>query len=158
MIALLFLAFSASGLQLTGDNFKQEIIDSKKNSFIKFYAPWCGHCKNVKPHWDKLIEEFDGGKIIIGDVDCTAETKLCEEYKIAGYPSLRYFVNGSDKPEDYQGARDYPDLKKFILENIMPQCDVESREGCSHREKEYIVKFEAKTKEERQKELDRLLG
>jgi len=37
--------------------------------FIKFYTPWCGHCKELAPHWDKLATETKG-QVKISEVNC----------------------------------------------------------------------------------------
>ena len=38
---------------------------------VKFFAPWCGHCKKMKPDWDKLMEEYkDNEKVVVAEVDC----------------------------------------------------------------------------------------
>ena len=49
----------------------------------------CGHCKSMKPAWDKLMGEFKGHKdVLIGDCDCTGDCKsLCEEIGVQGYPT-----------------------------------------------------------------------
>jgi len=50
------LAAAATGInaiELTADNFDAETAG--KTVFIKFLAPWWGHCKKMKPDWDKLM-------------------------------------------------------------------------------------------------------
>jgi protein disulfide-isomerase A6 len=80
MIATLLSALSGvSGMDLTKDNFEDSI--QGKNAFVKFFAPWCGHCKSMKPAWDELAEIYSASSsVLIGDVDCTADESkdLCE--------------------------------------------------------------------------------
>jgi len=41
-------------VRLTVANFKEKVLDSKEPWFIEFYAPWCGHCKALKPHYEEV--------------------------------------------------------------------------------------------------------
>lgn len=89
-------------------------VVSKGDTFVKFYAPWCGHCLNLAPSWAKLATELKSEKDVkIAKVDCTQDRALCQEYGVQGYPSLYYFRNGH-KIEKYGGPRSLKDLKSFV--------------------------------------------
>ncbi|XP_003384827.2 PREDICTED: thioredoxin domain-containing protein 5-like [Amphimedon queenslandica] len=104
-----------SPLVLTADNFDSSI--SEGISFIKFYAPWCGHCKRLAPTWDQLAEmAHETTHATIAKVDCTAETSLCSRFEITGYPTLILFSDGIKKTE-YNKARDLDSLLSFLHEN-----------------------------------------
>lgn len=60
---------------LTDDNFEQTIFSSKDIWMVEFYAPWCGHCKNLEPEWNAAATELKG-KVKFAKVDATAEQKL----------------------------------------------------------------------------------
>lgn len=62
--------------------------------FIKFYAPWCGHCKSLAPVWDELGRDLKG-KVMIGKVDCTTETSVAGRFGVRGYPTLKFFPAGA---------------------------------------------------------------
>ena len=56
-----------------------------------FYAPWCGHCKNAKPEYEKSAEHYkEDRKVWFAGVDCTIEKKSCEQFDISGFPTFRY--------------------------------------------------------------------
>ena len=60
---------------------------------IKFYAPWCGHCKKLAPTWDKLAEELkDVKNVEVGKFDATANEFPGVE--VRGYPTLKLYVAG----------------------------------------------------------------
>ncbi|KAL7470947.1 hypothetical protein ACHAXS_011223 [Conticribra weissflogii] len=140
-IALLLTATASgvSAIELTPDNYDAET--SGKSVFLKFFAPWCGHCKKLKPDWDKLIADFEGSSTqLIADVDCTADGKpLCDENGVRGYPTLKW-GDPSDL-QDYNGGRSYDDLKKFATENLKPLCSVKNIDLCDDEKKALIEQY-----------------
>lgn len=50
-------------------------MKSNESWFIKFYAPWCGHCKKLAPIWNEVAGELKG-EVKFGNVDATVNTKL----------------------------------------------------------------------------------
>ena len=66
---LLTLCATSSAIELTPDNWDE--VTAGKTVFLKMFAPWCGHCKKMKPDWDKLMEEFkDSPTALVADVVC----------------------------------------------------------------------------------------
>ncbi|XP_059165372.1 protein disulfide-isomerase-like [Physella acuta] len=98
---------------LVGKNFKEVALNKDKAVFVEFYAPWCGHCKQLAPIWDELGEAYkDNDKIVIAKMDSTANE--VEEVKVQSFPTLKYFPAGSDKIVDYNGERTLAGFKKFL--------------------------------------------
>ncbi|TBU43982.1 thioredoxin-domain-containing protein [Dichomitus squalens] len=96
-------------LSLDEKNF-QETID-KGHVFVKFFAPWCGHCKKLAPIWSQL-----GGlmqhKLTLAEVDCEAHNALCRKEGVTGYPMLQYYGDKNTRTE-YTGGRKLEQLKAF---------------------------------------------
>lgn len=71
------------------------IIDMKGRHFVKFYAPWCGHCQRLAPTWDQLAQSFEfDTSVKISKIDCTVNSLSCKHYQIKGYPTLLWIVDG----------------------------------------------------------------
>lgn len=147
---LLALTFAALGAQavmdLTDDTFADTLANSGKNMFVKFFAPWCGHCKRMKPDWDKLGEAYaDSSSVIVADVDCTVHKTTCSKYGVNGYPTVKYFTaETGESGADYKQARSYEALEKFVKDELEAKCVVEDPAGCTDKEKTFIEKVQAK--------------
>ncbi|XP_061175236.1 protein disulfide-isomerase-like isoform X2 [Saccostrea echinata] len=98
---------------LVGKNFVDVALDEKKDVFVEFYAPWCGHCKQLAPIWDELAEKFkDKDDLVIAKMDSTANE--VEQVKVQSFPTLKFFPKGSQDIVDYNGERTLEALTKFV--------------------------------------------
>lgn len=86
---------------------------SKGDHFVMMMAPWCGHCKKLKPDWDKLARQPGVSGLSISKVDCTQSKATCDKYNVNGYPTLLYFRNG-EMIARHSGDKDFQSLKDYV--------------------------------------------
>ncbi|XP_077977959.1 protein disulfide-isomerase A4-like [Glandiceps talaboti] len=102
---------------VVGKTFDKIVLDKSKDVLIEFYAPWCGHCKNLEPIYKKLGKKFKKAKnVVIAKMDATAND-VPPNYSVNGFPTI-YFApaNNKDSPLKFDGARDLDGFSKFIEE------------------------------------------
>jgi protein disulfide-isomerase A6 len=161
-LALALVPECTGSVVLTSDNFQQEVVDSGKFGFVKFMAPWCGHCNSMKPAWESLADGYETSEtIVIGDVDCTVQASLCADHGVKGYPTIKYFPNGADGVT-YSGGRDLAALQSLVLQMFVPSvgtapdCNVQTLEDCSPPELGFIAEMEQQNSAYRQLQIVRL--
>jgi len=105
---------SAPVTVIVGKNFEAIAKDASKAVLVEFYAPWCGHCKQLAPTWEKLGEHFkDNDDIVIAKSDATLNE--FDGVEVQGFPTLKYFPKGENAAMvDYSGGRDLDSLIKFM--------------------------------------------
>ena len=105
---------SAGVVELTDENFEHDTQVSTGATtgpwFVKFYAPWCGHCKKLAPVWDELAAALEG-EVNVAKSDVTVHQGLKNRFEVRGFPTLKFFSGG--RMYGYDGARDLAALTAF---------------------------------------------
>ena len=73
-------------VEVTDSNFEEEVLEHDGMVLVEFYAPWCGHCKNLAPHWAQAATELKG-KVKLCALDATVNTVMSNRYGVSGHIS-----------------------------------------------------------------------
>ena len=99
---------------LTAKTFEKVALGKGVTAIVKFYAPWCGHCKSLVPTWEKLGEAFKGDKkVVVGKYDMTAnDLPPGSKFEVKGFPTIILFKDG--QVVTYTGERTEEGLTAFV--------------------------------------------
>ena len=102
--------------KLVKDNFINEVINNKKDIFVKFYSPYCGHCIKLSPLYEELGKKFEKINNYIKIAEFNIAENDFDYFQIKGYPTL-IFWNGNNKKiyYEYAGDRSVNDMINFII-------------------------------------------
>merc|ERR1719272_17874 len=106
-------------VELTDANFEKKVMKSDAVWVVAFTAPWCGHCKNLAPHWASASKDLKG-KAFLGNLDATVNPNTAGKYGVKSYPTIKVFGGGKKTtPDDYTGGRTASDIVTFGEEEYM---------------------------------------
>lgn len=117
------------------------------------------------PDMERLATEYKSRRSVrIAQVDCTSPKaqNLCGKFGVQGYPTIKAFKfksGGSKSGEDYNGARDYSGIKRYIDGNLAgPECSLEDREGCDPDELKLLEESEKMSTGDRRAKIQEMEG
>jgi protein disulfide-isomerase len=104
-----------TSISFTAETFQNQVTMTQDPWFIKFYAPWCGHCQAMAPNWVQLGKEMKG-RLNVGEVNCDKEARLCKDVHLRGYPTILFFRGG--ERVEYEGLRGLGDFVTYANKAI----------------------------------------
>jgi len=104
---------------LVGKNFDDLVLNSDKDVLVEFYAPWCGHCKQLAPIYDQLAAKMASvSTLTIAKFDATANEH--EAVAVKGFPTIKFYpANDKKNPVEYNKGRDLEGFLDFLSENVV---------------------------------------
>jgi protein disulfide isomerase len=107
------------GIFVLSDETFPTFVAENDFTFVEFYAPWCGHCKQLAPVFTevaKILKENDAN-VVLAKVDCTQQKQICSD--VQGYPTLKLFSK-TGKIADYDGDRNKESLVAYLNKKTGP--------------------------------------
>jgi protein disulfide-isomerase-like protein len=114
LVAIGAVALAIGAVALWSEKYQKDGFDAAGKTLVLYFAPWCGHCKALKPEWEKL--EAAGIKgVSIRKVNAEEEKDEAREAGVEGYPTIIYYNNG--KKQVYSGARTADAISAWVAAN-----------------------------------------
>ena len=103
-------------IEVTKDNFEQQVINSDKPILVDFWASWCGPCRAVAPIMEELAGEFEG-KAVVAKVNVDEQGELAAKFRVMSIPTVMLF-KGGQMMEKIIGARPKEEFSELLTKNL----------------------------------------
>lgn len=102
---------------LVGNNYKSVIFGDDREYLVKIYAPWCGHCKTIAPHFVAAATALSANpNVVLAEFDGTLNE--VEGVEITGYPTILWYPKDKTaEPIKYNGERDTEGIIDWIKDH-----------------------------------------
>ena len=80
-------------INVTAQNFQEEVLNSDIPVLVDFWASWCGTCRMLSPTVAQIAVEKEG-IVKVAKINVDDSPELAARYGIASIPTLMVFVNG----------------------------------------------------------------
>lgn len=116
LLLLLILGFGYGRvLKLTDETMNDALTDTRM-VFVKFFAPWCGHCQKLAPAYEEASEilEEESSKVELAELDATTQHASATRYEIRAFPTMILFIDGVAR-DHYYGERSAEAIVEWLL-------------------------------------------
>jgi thioredoxin 1 len=103
-------------LELTDQNFEEQVLKSDQPVLVDFWAPWCAPCRMMTPAVEAIASEYTG-RAKVGKVNVDDNLSLAGRYNIRGIPALLLFKDGQIR-EQLVGATSKDAIKKMLEKHL----------------------------------------
>ena len=113
------LAFpTEEGVLVLGDDNFDDALAQHEFILVEFYAPWCGHCKQLAPEYAAAAQKLSGESAKLAKVDATENKDAAQRFDIKGFPTLIFFKNGNKM--EYNAGRTADDIVSWVKKHSGP--------------------------------------
>lgn len=131
LVVILFVVFVSCFVKklavASGDDFKDDntydlgenevgkLIQSNRRVCVLAYAPWCSHCRRMKPLFKKLSGQFKN--TVFAQCDCEKHPNMARKLGVDAFPAFKVF-NNSKQVGEHKGATGSISSLKEVLKKI----------------------------------------
>ena len=99
-------------IELTNENFDEEVLKSDKTVLVDMYATWCGPCKMQAPIIEKIAEE-QADTIKVAKIDIDLSPEIAIKYGVMSIPTLLIIKNG-EVTKQFVGLTDKKEIEEAL--------------------------------------------
>ena len=103
---------SENVIEITDQNFEQEVLKSNVPVLVDFWAEWCMPCRMLAPTIEKIAKEY-AGKVKVGKVDTDSNRDTALKFSISNIPTVILF-KGGQAAQRFVGLRPEKDFKEAL--------------------------------------------
>jgi len=85
-------------------SFREQVQQDSGVWMVEFYAPWCGHCKQLAPEFKKAAKALEG-VVNVAAIDCQEHEEFVQQFEVQGFPTIKIFGENKNKPSTFDGER-----------------------------------------------------
>jgi len=129
-------------LPLTSQDFTEAV--KKGPIIVKFFVPWCTHCKAFAPTWKEFATTMKN-QINVAEVNCNDYASVCKENNVRGYPTVKFFY--ADTSVEYNGERTIKSLQDFVdpyIRTSLPEISLKNYSLVQVEKDSFFIYFDKK--------------
>ena len=102
-------------VNVTDENFDNEVLKSSKPIVVDFWAEWCGPCKQIGPTLEEISNEMKD--VVVAKHNIDDEPNTPTKFGVRGIPTMLLFKDGQLASQKI-GATTKSNIVSWIKENI----------------------------------------